>query len=167
MLKDFRFSFCRLIFRRTVPVCFASSLDLSSPTENRQSSFLHHTSDFKEISVFQGNSDLVPLFFFGVFGDSEEIANLWYLRLVLWPVKADGFGASVAAGLCWVPVPRWETTVRNRNQIFSPFGESSGCGSYLQGSVEIETSGELFVPLVLLAVLVRHFVFHSRNCRRQ
>ena len=58
-----------------MPVCFASSLDLFSPAQDRQSGFFHHMSDFKEISVFERNSDLVVLFVFVVFGDSEEIAT--------------------------------------------------------------------------------------------
>src|SRR5213083_2189479 len=113
MLKDFQVFFCRLILcPRSVSVWFSPSLDIFSPTQNRQSGFFHHASDFEEIRIIQRNSDLVALFVFVVFGDSQEIANLWHSRLLLWTIKTDGLRASVAAGLRWVPVPRRKSSVR-------------------------------------------------------
>ena len=148
-------------------VWFPSSLDVFSPAQDRQSSFLHHASDFEEVRIFQRNSDLVSLFVFVVFGDSQEIANLWGFRLVLWTIKADGLGTPIAAGLRWVPVPGWESSVRTRDQFFSPLSECRRCRSDLQSPLKVETGGELLFPLILLAVLVRHLVFHAWDCRRQ
>jgi hypothetical protein len=147
MLKDFRFFFCRLILRRAAAVWFPSFLDLFSPAQDCQSGFFHHASDFEEVRILQRNSDLVSLFVFFIFGDSEEIANLWAFRLVFGPVEGDGLGISIAAGFRWVPVPGREISIRTRNKVFSPLSESGCRGCNLQGSVKVEAGGELLFPL--------------------
>src|SRR5687768_8977541 len=111
MLKDFRFFFCRLILRRAAAVWFPSFLDLFSPAKNCQGGFFHYASDFEEVRVFERNSDFASLFVFAVFGDSQEIANLWAFRLVFRPVESDGLGISIAAGFRWVPIPGWKISV--------------------------------------------------------
>src|SRR5437667_4676262 len=168
MLKDFRVFLCRLILcGKSVAVWFSSFLDVFSPAENRQSGFFHHASDFEEVRILQRNSDFVSLFMFVVFGDSKEIANLWSFRLVLGAIKADCLRTPIPSRLCWVPVPGWESSVRTRDQFFSPLGERRSCRSDFQSSLKVEARGELLFPLILLAVLVRHLVFHAWDGRRQ
>ena len=40
-------------------------------------------------------------------------------------------GGSITAGLCWVPVPGWESSVRTGNQLFSSLGKCCRSGSHL------------------------------------
>src|SRR5205807_2253063 len=59
------------------------------------------------------------------------------------------------------------SSVRTRDQFFSPLSECRSRRSDLQSPVKVETRRQLFLPEVFLRVFVRHLVFHAWDGWRQ